>query len=82
MSTTFGVEIKDSEELIKVAFRSNGMRFINKLGHLLPDDTPVIAMDNSQQGAYTIGDIKVAITKTDPDAEFCRTIKINNIGVE
>ena len=76
MSTTFGVKIKDSEELIEVAFRSNGMRFINELGHLLPDDTPVIAMDNSQQGVYTIGDIKVAITKTDPDAEYWRTIKL------
>ena len=76
MSTTFGVEIKDSEEPIEVAFRSNGMRFTNKIAHLLPDDTPVIAMDNSQQGVYTIGDIKVAITKTEPDAEYWRTIKI------
>ena len=74
MSTTFGVEIKD--DVIEVAFRSNGMRFINELAHLLPDDTPVIALDNSQQGVYTIGDIKVAITKTDPDAEYWRTIKL------
>ena len=74
MSTTFGVEIKG--DMIEVAFRSNGMRFINKLAHLLPDDTPVIAMDNSQQGVHTIGDIKVAIEKTDPEAEFWRTVKL------
>ena len=80
MSTTFGVKIKGDEELIEVAFRSNGMRFINPLACLLPDDTPVIPLDNTPQGVYMIGDIKVAITKTDPDAEFCRTIKINNIG--
>jgi hypothetical protein len=28
------------------------------------------------EGVYTIGDIKVAITKTDPDAEYWRTIKL------
>ena len=73
MSTTFGVEIKD--DVIEVAFRSNGMRFINELAHLLPDDTPVIALDNSQQGVYTIGDVKDVIGKTDPTAEYYRTIK-------
>jgi hypothetical protein len=73
MSTTFGVEIKD--DVIEVAFRSNGMRFINELAHLLSDDTPVIALDNSQQGVYTIGDVKDAIGKTDPTAEYYRTIK-------
>ena len=73
MSTTFGVEIKD--DVIEVAFRSNGMRFINELAHLLPDDTPVIALDNSQQGVYTIGDVKDAIGKTDATAEYYRTIK-------
>ena len=77
MSTTFGVEIKGSDKVvattIEVAFRSNGMRFINKIAHLLPDDTPVIAMDNSQQGIHTIGDIKKAIEMTDPDAEYWRT---------
>ena len=79
MSTTFGVEIKNIigiEKVVEVAFRSNGMRFINPLAHLLPDDTPVIALDNTSQGVYTIGDIKVAITKTEPDAEYWRTIKI------
>ena len=68
MSTTFGVKIKDGflgddGVFAKVAFRSNGIRFTNELAHLLPDDTPVIAMDNSQQGIFTIGDIKSEITK-------------------
>ena len=79
MSTTFGVEIKGDDglgDVVEVAFRSNGMRFTNELAHLLPDDTPVIALDNSQQGVYTIGDIKKAIEKSDPNAEYWRTVKI------
>ena len=63
MSTTFGVEIKDN--VVEVAFRSNGMRFINELAHLLPDDTPVIPLDNTAQGVYTIGDVKREIEMTD-----------------
>ena len=74
MSTTFGVDIKG--DMVEVAFRSNGMRFINKLAYLLPDETPVIALDNSQQGVYTIGDIKKEIEKTDPNAEYWRTVKV------
>lgn len=78
MSTTFGVNIKneDQDEVVEVAFRSNGMRFINELAELLPDDTPVIALDNTPQGVYTIGDIKKAIEKSDPNAEYWRTVKI------
>jgi len=80
MSTTFGVNIKNDDAgiggVIEVAFRSNGMRFTNDLAHLLPDDTPVIALDNSQQGVYTIGDIKEAIEKSDPTAEYYRTVHI------
>ena len=79
MSTTFGVEIKDDDgigDVVEVAFRSNGMRFINPLAHLLPDDTPVIALDNTPQDVYTIGDIKRVIEKTDPTAEYWRTVKI------
>ena len=56
MSTTFGVKVKD--DYVEVAFRSNGMRFINELAELLPDDTPVEPLDNTAQGIYTIGDIK------------------------
>ena len=41
MSTTFGVNIKngDQDEVVEVAFRSNGMRFTNDLAWLLEDDT-------------------------------------------
>jgi len=56
MSTTFGVKVKDN--IVEVAFRRNGMRFINELAELLPDDTPVIPLDNTAQGVYTIGDVK------------------------
>ena len=50
MSTTFGVDIdgnNDIRDVVEVAFRSNGIRFTNKIAHLLPDDTSVIALDNS-----------------------------------
>ena len=83
MSTTFGVRINRkiiptmaTDEIVEVAFRSNGMRFTNELAHLLPDDTPVIALDNSQQGVYTIGDIKAKIETSDPNAEYWRTVKV------
>ena len=62
--------------MVEVAFRSNGMRFINPLAHLLPDETLVIALDNTPQGVYTIGDIKEVIEKTDPTAEYWRTVKV------
>ena len=76
MSTTFGVDIA-SGDIIEVAFRSNGMRFINVLAPLLPEDTPVVALDNTPQGIYTIGDIKRAIEQTDPNAKYYRTVKLN-----
>ncbi len=78
MSTTFGVNIKNGEndEIVEVAFRSNGMRFTNALAHFIPDDTPVIALDNTPQGIYTIGDVKRAIEKTDPDEAYWRTVKL------
>ena len=83
MSTTFGVRINRkiiptmaTDEIVEVAFRSNGMRFTNELAHLLPDDTPVIALDNTQQGVHTIGDVKKEIEKTDPNAEYWRTVKV------
>lgn len=80
MSTTFGIEIINDDagigEVVEVAFRSNGMRFINPLAHLLPDDTPVIPLDNTPQGVYTIGDVKKEIEKTDPNAEYWRTVKV------
>jgi hypothetical protein len=36
MSTTFGVKVKDN--VVEVAFRSNGIRFINELAELLIGD--------------------------------------------
>ena len=74
MSTTFGVKVKDN--YVEVAFRSNGMRFINALAHLLPDDTPVIPLDNTAQGVHTIGDVKREIENTDPNAKYWRTVAI------
>jgi hypothetical protein len=68
MSTTFGVKPEykylrhtnsiTEDELIEVAFRSHSIVFTNPLAALLPNDTEVIAMDNTPQGIYTIGDIK------------------------
>jgi len=72
MSTTFGVKVKD--DIVEVAFRSNGMRFINALAHLLPDDTLVIPLDNTAQGVYTIGDVKREIEETDPNKGYWRTV--------
>ena len=79
MSTVFGVAIKkdgEIEDVVEVAFRSNGMRFTNTLAQLLPDETPVIALDNSQQGVHTIGDIKEQIKQTDPNAKYWRTVEL------
>lgn len=80
MSTTFGVNIKngDQDEVVEVAFRSNGMRFINDLAWLLEDDIPVFPLDNTAQGVHTIGDIKKEIEKTDPNAQYWRTVEIKN----
>ena len=47
----------------KVWFRSMGnSRWLSSLAKLLPDDTRVYALDNSQQGIFTIGDIKKSET--------------------
>jgi len=67
MSTTFGVKIPSTGEIEPIARRvgiGNGkvsMWFTNPLAELLPDDTEVEAMDNGQQGIFTIGDIKEKI---------------------
>ena len=67
MSTTFGIKIKDAfdnEQIVEVAFRSSyGIKWKNNLAQLLPDETPVIPMDNTAQGIYTIKDIKDNIIK-------------------
>ena len=64
------------DDIVEVAFRSNGMRFINALAHLLPDDTLVIPLDNTAQGVHTIGDIKEQIKQTDPNAKYWRTVEL------
>jgi len=62
MSTTFGVKTSTGK-IIEVAFRASGMRWKSPLAELLPNDTPVIPLDNSAQGIHTIGDIKQDIAE-------------------
>jgi Tfp pilus assembly protein PilN len=43
----------------EVFFRTmNNSRWLNDLAKSLPDETKVYALDNTQQGVYTISDIK------------------------
>lgn len=72
MSTTFGVKIENDDyckycgrgyEMVDVAFRSNGIKWTNNVARLLDDSTKVHAIDNTQQGIYTIGDIRKQIIK-------------------
>lgn len=46
-------------EVIEIAFRGNSgcISWVNELAQFLPLDTKVYALDNSQQGIYTIGDM-------------------------
>ena len=62
MSTTFGVETS-SGELVEVAFRTSFIMWTNDLAEMLPSDTPVIPLDNTAQGIYTIGDIEDKIVE-------------------
>jgi len=65
------VDVNDFDELkekiIEVAFRyniGNGVTSIvwkNDLAEFLPDDTKVIALDNTAQGVFTIKDLKALI---------------------
>ena len=70
MSTTFAVEVpalhnRGKTIEVDVAYRGLGyMRWENPLAQLLPDDTPVIPINNTAQGIYTIGDIKKKINET------------------
>lgn len=53
-------------EVVEVAFRSShGIVWETPLAPFLPDDTKVYALDNSQQGIYTIRDIKNALNVKD-----------------
>ena len=64
MSTTFGVKIPSTGEIIPIARRmgiGNGkvrVWFTEPLAELLNDTLEVIAIDNTSQGIYDIGDIK------------------------
>ena len=59
MSTTFGIKIPSSGEIVEIAFRNSwGIRFTNKLAPMLRDSIKVIPMDNTAQGIHTIKDIK------------------------
>jgi len=54
-----------------VAFRSNNgnIYFTISLAYKLSDDTRVYALNNSQQGIYTIGDIKNEIKQQDDESK-------------
>jgi len=61
MSTTFAIITKSGEKPIarRVGGRNGAeMWFTDELAEMLPNETPVIPLDNSAQGIYTIGDIK------------------------
>jgi len=70
MSTTFGVKIPSTGEVEPIARRvgiGNGevdIYFTNVLAEMLPDNIKVVAIDNSNQGIYTIGDIKNHLKET------------------
>jgi hypothetical protein len=67
MSTTFGVKIPSTGELVPVARRvgiGNGkvrLTWMDDVHELLMDEVKVIAIDNSNQGINCIGDIKKRI---------------------
>jgi hypothetical protein len=62
MSTTFGVKIPTTGEIIPIARRFGGdVYFINPIAELLPDEMEVEAIDNSPQGIFTVGDIKESL---------------------
>ena len=68
MSTTFGVKIPSTGEIEPISRRvgiGNGkveVWFTNPLAELLSDDIEVEAIDNTSQGIYTIGDIKIQLS--------------------
>jgi hypothetical protein len=63
MSTIFSVKVVERDQMIQVAYRNNSGEFswLSTLAILLPDDTEVIAIDNTPQGILTIGDIRKKI---------------------
>jgi hypothetical protein len=62
MSTTFGIKIPSTGEIKPIARRvGTSVWFTEPIAELLPNDLEVIAIDNTSQGIYTIGDIKKQI---------------------
>lgn len=62
-------------EKVEIARRVGGkngaqMHFTNELAHLLPATTKVVALDNTAQGIYTIGDIIEHIKNQNLDDDF------------
>ena len=65
MSTTFWVRIS-RWKYVEAAFRSNYWeydRWLNELAPLLPDNTKLKALDNTQQWINTIWDFKKMLEK-------------------
>ena len=70
------LDINDVDELdgktIEVAFMSGkrgggvNIEWKNELAPMLPDDTPVVALDNTCQGVYNIGDLKKLKSESKP----------------
>ena len=64
MSTYFGIKVPGYEKPVEVAFRYGkgkgkiGIDILNPLVLLLPDETPLIALDNTSQGIETVKDLK------------------------
>ena len=62
MSTTFAIEVGDKQ--IEVARRRGighgqvAIIWLNDLVEILPDETPVVPIDNSPQGVETLSDLR------------------------
>jgi hypothetical protein len=62
MSTTFGIKIPSTGKIKPIARRvGTSVWFTEPIAELLPNELEVIAIDNTSQGIYTIGDIKIQI---------------------
>ena len=48
-----------------IFFRGVNTRWLTAVGEYLPDDMKVYALDNTQQGIFTIGDIKKFIKENE-----------------
>ena len=67
MSTTFGIITKSGDERPIARRVGAEMWFTDELAEMLPNNTPVEALDNSSQGIHTIGDIKNHILNQNKD---------------